>query len=109
MKFLVDHQLPAALAKHLRDRGFDCQHVMDAGLASASGREICRYARSQERIIISKDEGFLYLARTPNFRVRFLWVRLANCRTRALLAALDRLWPMIESWLKAGDQIIEIR
>ncbi len=32
MKFLVDNQLPTALAQYLRERGFDCQHVLEAGL-----------------------------------------------------------------------------
>ncbi len=71
--------------------------------------EICRYAATQERIIVSKDDDFLYLASRSAIKIRFLWVRLGNCRTSALLAAFDRLWPWIESSLKAGDQIIEIR
>ena len=59
--------------------------------------------------IVSKDEDFLYLAGHSESKVRFLWVRLGNCRTAALLAAFDRLWPLIESSLKAGDRVIEIR
>lgn len=109
MKFLVDHQLPPALAQYLCDRGFDCKHVIDLGLASASDIDICRYAAANERIVISKDEDFLYLARNPEMRIQFLWVRLGNCRKQVLLAAFERLWPMIEGCLKAGDQIVEIR
>ena len=109
MKFLIDNQLPAALARHLRNRGCDCQHVIDVGLSSASDLDICRYAEAQDRIIISKDEDFLYLARKPKAKIRLLWVRLGNCRTAFLLAAFDRLWPAIESCLKAGDKIVEIR
>ena len=56
MKFLVDNQLPAALAEHLRTRGVDCQHVLHIGLAEATDVQICRYAMEQERVIISKDE-----------------------------------------------------
>ena len=102
MKFLVDNQLPPALAQYLQKRGFDCEHVLDVGLAHSLDGEICRYA-------VSKDEDFLYLARQPKAKFRLLWIRLGNCRTTALLAAFDRLWPLIESSLKAGDQIIEIR
>jgi predicted nuclease of predicted toxin-antitoxin system len=85
VKFLVDHQLPPALAQQLRSRGFDCQHVLEAGLADALDIDICRYAEAQERIIVSKDEDFLYLV------------------------TKSRHWPSIERSLKAGDQIIEIR
>jgi predicted nuclease of predicted toxin-antitoxin system len=109
VKFLVDNQLPAALARHLQTWGFDCQHVLEAGLDQASDAEICRHADAQERIIISKDEDFLYLASRPKSTIRLLWVRLGNCRTAALLAAFDGLRPMIEASLKAGDRIIEIR
>ena len=109
MKFLVDNQLPPALAQYLRKRGFDCEHVLDVSLAKALDTEICRYAEEQARIIVSKDEDFLYLAIQPKATIRLLWVRLGNCRTAALLAAFDRLWPLIESSIKAGDRIIEIR
>jgi uncharacterized protein with PIN domain len=59
VKFIVDNQLPVALAEYLRKRGFDCQHVLEAGLGDALDSDICRHAKIQERIIISKDEDFL--------------------------------------------------
>jgi predicted nuclease of predicted toxin-antitoxin system len=107
VKFL--NQLPPALVQYLQNHGFDCQHVLDVGLARALDIEICRYAEVQERIIVSKDEDFLYLVGQSKTKIRLLWVRLGNCRTSALLAAFERLWPMIESRLNAGDNIIEIR
>jgi predicted nuclease of predicted toxin-antitoxin system len=67
------------------------------------------YASAQERIIISKDEDFFHLASQPRGQIRLLWVRLGNCRTKALLAAMERLWPKIEACLKAGDSIVELR
>jgi predicted nuclease of predicted toxin-antitoxin system len=109
VKFLVDNQLPATLAHHLRKNGYDCQHVLDVGLANASDMDICRYAEGEDRVIVSKDEDFLYLASRPGATTRFLWVRLGNCRTSTLLAAFEKFWPMIESALKAGDRIVELR
>ena len=109
MKFLVDNQLPPALSQYLRKRGFDSEHVLDVGLATALDIEICRYAEAQERIIVSKDDDFLYLASRPHAKIRLLWVQLGNCRTAALIAAFERHWPLIESALRAGDRIIEIR
>jgi len=109
VKFLIDNQLPRALAEHLSNRGHDCQHVLDAGLADASDISICRYAEAQERILISKDEDFLYLANRPKSAIRLVWVRLGNCRKAALFAAFDRFWPTIESCFAAGDRVVEIR
>ncbi len=109
MKFIVDNQLPVALAEYLRDRGLDCQHVLEAGLGEASDSVICRHAELQGRIIISKDEDFFYFAKQRHAKIKFIWVRLGNCRTSALLAVFERSWPRIESCLKAGDVVIEIR
>lgn len=109
MKFLVDNQLPASLARYLRKDGHDCQHVLEIGLATASDLEICKYADQEARIIISKDEDFLYLASKPEATTRILWVRLGNCRTATLLEAFERFWPLIESALKSGDRIVELR
>ena len=109
MKFLIDNQLPKALAEHLSKRGHDCQHVLDAGLAQAPDMAVCRYAEAQERILITKDEDFLYLASRPKSAMRLVWVRLGNCRKTALLAAFDRFWPTIESCFAAGDKVVEIR
>lgn len=91
MKFLVDNQLPTVLAQYLRKRGFDCQHVLEAGLENALDSETCRYAELEERIIISKDEDFFYFAKQRNAKIKVIWVRLGNCRTPALLAAFESL------------------
>lgn len=109
MKFIVDNQLPVALAEYLRDRGLDCQHVVELGLGDSADSAICRHAELQNRIIISKDEDFFYFAKQRHAKIKFIWVRLGNCRTTTLLAAFSRSWPRIESCLKAGDRIIEIR
>ncbi len=109
MKFLVDNQLPTVLAQFLRKSGFDCEHVLDAGLEGALDSEICRYAERQGRVIISKDEDFFYLAKQREAQITVIWVRLGNCRTAVLLAAFERSWSRIESCLRAGDRIIEIR
>jgi predicted nuclease of predicted toxin-antitoxin system len=44
VKFLVDNQLPAALARFLTSRGADCQHVLDVGLADATDSKIWEHA-----------------------------------------------------------------
>jgi predicted nuclease of predicted toxin-antitoxin system len=109
VNFLVDNQLPLALAEHLRTRGLDCQHVLDVGLAEASDAEICRYAEAQGRVIISKDEDFLHLASRPDAKFKIVWVRLGNCRTSALILVFEQFWPTLQSCLDAGDRIIELR
>lgn len=109
MKFLIDHQLPPALSIFFRERGHQCQHLLEIGMASSSDFEIYEYATSNQCIIVTKDEDFLYLSRRSSSDARLLWVRLGNCRTRVLLAALDRQWIEIIRCFEAGDRIVEIR
>ena len=109
MKFLVDNQLPVALARHIEKRGLDCQHVLEVGLAEALDTDICRLATDQNRVIISKDEDFPHLAKQAGARFRIVWVRLGNFLTSSLLSAFDQFWPTLESWLESDDKIIELR
>jgi predicted nuclease of predicted toxin-antitoxin system len=109
VKFLIDNQLPLALARHLRKRGFGCVHVLDIRLEEAEDAEICRYAESEECVIVSKDEDFIYHAKRPGAKIQVIWVRLGKCRTPELLAAFEGAWDKIESCLAAGDRIMELR
>ena len=80
-----------------------------AGLSEATDTELCRHATANERIIISKDEDFFYLASGSKASFQLVWVRLGNCRTAALLETFEQAWSTIEASLKAGERVIEIR
>lgn len=85
MKFLVDNQLPAALARFLAaSRGVDCQHVLDLNLGGASDAGIWAHACQNDYVVISKDEDFLYLANARPAKASLIWIRLGNRRTKAL-------------------------
>ena len=58
MKFLVDNQLPAALARFLASRGVDCRHVLYLDLGDATDAEIWEYTCRNDCVVISKDEEF---------------------------------------------------
>ena len=109
MTFLVDNQLPVALARFLSARGVECHHVLDLGLAQASDIEIWRYAAESKMILISKDEDFFHLAGQRGTGIPLVWVRLGNCRRRELLSAIERAWPRIQTCLEAGDRVVEVR
>ncbi len=63
MKFLVDNQLPSALARFLASRGVECQHVLDLDLGAATDAAIWEYASQNDCVVISKDEDFQLLLR----------------------------------------------
>jgi len=108
VKFLVDNQLPVALARHLNSLGHKANHVLEINLIVSSDREIWRRAIQEQRIIISKDEDFFHLANSSDEGL-LAWVRLGNCRTPELLAAIDRCLPELEAAAEAGHRVMEIR
>jgi len=70
MIFLIDNQLPVALAAHLRTHGLTSLHVSDCELERATDREIWEYAKSNGCAIVSKDEDFLYFSGADSNEVR---------------------------------------
>lgn len=109
MKFLVDNQLPPALVKFLISKGHDASHVIDLHLESATDTEIWTYAEANSLVLITKDEDFPRRASRLNASVQVVWVRLGNCRKTALLSTFDSVFSQIETALRAGDHLIEIR
>ena len=109
MRFLVDNQLPAALARFLAAQGHEAEHVLDLHLDGADDRTIWRHAASHGSVVVSKDEDFLYFATQPDSVTALVWVRLPNCRKQTLLAAFERALPALISALEAGNRVVELR
>ena len=109
MKFIVDHQLPAALARWLSARGADAVHVQDIGFDATPDVGIWERAISEARVVVSKDEDFLHLANRVGDTGRLLWVRMGNCRTAALLARFAAEWVAIEQAFAGGQRVVELR
>ncbi|MCG3148182.1 MAG: hypothetical protein PCFJNLEI_01625 [Verrucomicrobiae bacterium] len=109
MKFLVDNQLPVALAKRLVTLGHEAQHVLDLGLDKASDTEIWKHAATHSLVLITKDEDFLQRASQPGSPVQIVWVRLGNCRNAILLAAFESVLPQLLTALQAGNHVVELR
>jgi predicted nuclease of predicted toxin-antitoxin system len=58
VKFLIDAQLPPALAAWLREVGHHAVHVEDVGLREATDGPIWEHALRMAAAIITKDEDF---------------------------------------------------
>ena len=58
MRFVVDDQLPPALARLLEAAGHLAEHVGDVAMTGASDKTIWNYARSVSAVIITKDRDF---------------------------------------------------
>lgn len=90
MRFPIDAQLPARLARHLNDRGHDAIHTLDLPEQNrTTDAEIARLADDEERIVVSKDRDFRdshLLSGTP---ARLLVVSTGNITNPDLLALFD--------------------
>ena len=109
MTFLVDNQLPQALARFLVARGHEAEHVFDLGMDEAGDAAIWDYAGKNNLGIVPKDEDFISLSRQTGAKNQVTWVRLGNCRTSALLAAFEAALPKLIQALQKGDRVVELR
>lgn len=107
--FIVDAQLPPALARLLRDEGHEAIHVTDIMLQDTDDSEIWTYAMENEVIVVTKDEDFPRRQRQSKVAPVIVWVRIGNTSRKALLAWFKPLLPMIEENLAQGHRLIEIR
>lgn len=109
MKFLVDNQLPVAIARFLEASGSEARHVIDLDLEGATDRRIWAFAKANDFVVISKDEDFFHLATLDLDGPALIWVRMGNCRKTVLLAAFAEILPQLIGMLQAKQKIIEVR
>ncbi len=103
MRFLVDAQLPPALARQLI-----ASAVSEIGLLTASDREIWRYATESRAALITKDEDFVTMRALRPAGPAVIWVRLGNTSKRQLLARFAEMLPPIISALERNETVIEV-
>ncbi len=108
MRFVVDAQLPPALARFLVSRGHQAEHVIDVGLAGASDPAIWDHAMQVGAAVISKDEDFAIRIAVEPAGPPIVWIRVGNTTKRALLQWFEPLLPRVEAALTAGEKLIEM-
>lgn len=108
MRFLVDAQLPPAMARMLAAESFDAEHVYDVNLGEAEDSSIWNYARQAQATIITKDEDFVVLASLHSEGPAIVWIRLGNTTKQALLHWFKPLLAAIVSALERGEKLVEL-
>lgn len=107
-RYLVDAQLPPALARWLEKAGHHAQHIADIGLAQASDRELWDSAISAGAAVITKDEDFAQRKILEPDGPIVIWIRLHNTRKPYLLNWFEKSLPAIEMALARGETLIEV-
>lgn len=96
MNWLIDAQLPARLARLLRERGEDARHTSDLPDANrTTDAAILAVAARDDRIVVTKDADFVASFRLQGQPRRLLLIATGNIANPALdalvLAALPDL------------------
>jgi predicted nuclease of predicted toxin-antitoxin system len=107
LRFLVDAQLPPALARRLESLGHNAEHVAEHGLAKAKDDEIRAHAGKIGAVIITKDEDFA-VHRVLREGPAIVWVRIGNTRRAELLRRFETELPQIVAALERGETLVEV-
>lgn len=108
MRFLVDDQLPPALARRLTELGHLAQHVFDIDMHTASDHSICKWAAKMGAFILTKDEDFTQIGRNPN-GPQIVWLRLGNASRSMLLDRISKTLPQIIEAIEGGECVVVIQ
>jgi len=108
MFFLIDAQLPVAIARWLAAQGHRASHVSAIGMQSASDDEIWSYAHIRGAVIVTKDQDFADKRILAGSGPVVVWVRLGNSRNSALIAWLERGFPSVIEAIERGETLIEL-
>lgn len=65
MRFLLDANMPRAAAVLLERSGHDTVHVRDTALKHATDQRISEFARTEQRVIVTRDLDFADVRRYP--------------------------------------------
>ena len=108
MRFLVDAQLPPALARWLAERGHTAEHLFDLGMAGADDRDVWAYALRLGAVIVTKDEDFAERRTRAGTGPSIVWIRVGNTSRRDLLTWFRFRLPAILDALNRGETLVEI-
>ena len=90
MRFIIDAQLPAALAKFLTQKGYDVIHTDDLpNKECSSDNEIREISVRERRIVITKDSDFLDSFYVKSIPPKLLLVSTGNIKNKVLISLFD--------------------
>ena len=109
MRFLVDAQLPPALARWLGEHGLAATPVRELGLRESDDGSIWNFATAGGWIVLTKDEDFVARCVGAPVAPPVVWLRIGNCTNRVLFAWLAPFLTEIKTRLNQGEKFIEVR
>jgi predicted nuclease of predicted toxin-antitoxin system len=109
VKFLVDAQLPRSLAALIISAGHDAIHTLDLPDKNCTTDEVlCRIALSEQRVLVTKDGGFVDSFLLRGLPPKLLFVTTGNISNEELLALFRGNLQSIVAFLTALSCFVEI-
>ena len=97
MRFLIDHDVDAAVGTMLRRRRHECWSASEVGLAAAADDLLTVWAYDHDAAVVSTDKEF-GRRRMKNAIGHHVWLRCRDWEARDLLASrLDEVLKRLES------------
>jgi predicted nuclease of predicted toxin-antitoxin system len=112
MKIKLDENLPASLARVLKDLGHDVHTVRDEGLTGNADQEIWRAAQSDSRFLITQDLDFSDLRRfVAGSHSGIVLVRLRAPSRRRLIDRIGEIFRTehVEDWKGCFVVVTELK
>ena len=108
MHFLIDEQLPAALAGRLEAEGLKATHISTVLGFGASDEDVAKVAERLNAILMTKDADFVHMSAGQTLSCQIVWVRLGNMSTQALWTLLHPVLPQILLELRRGERVVQL-
>ncbi len=96
MRFLVDVNLPEALARWISENGHDCIHTLDLEKENdTQDNEIVKILELDPRIFVSKDPDFFKSFLLRGNPKQLLFITTGNIKNQDLIFLFQRNFPKI--------------
>lgn len=106
MKFVVDAQLPFALAALLRERGFDAIHTKELPNGNdTTDADINILSITENRVVVSKDGDFYERFTAKKEPYKLLHVKTGNISNARLVELFEKNLSAIVSELSENDVV----
>jgi len=92
IRYHLDEHVDPVIADGLRRRGIDVITTVEAGLRSTPDEEHVRFARAQQRVIVTSDRDFLVLAHQGSAHAGIIYYRQGRYAAGEVIRRLVRLW-----------------
>jgi predicted nuclease of predicted toxin-antitoxin system len=88
MKILIDECVPAGLGAVLRERGYECDTVREAGFGSKKNGELLKLAEGNWNVFLTIDRNIKYQQNVSGRKIGILILRVKSNRLPDVLQHL---------------------